>query len=141
MVGAIWMDAPCSLPGHGEHPGDGSGTAWRWFAIRLQFRDSSGAYLDGGNSYKLTIPANPRGTLLVICGLRPANPLDAAERGNALPQQEQQAQHRHGGERRWQHHLYFGPEAPEGLRPMGENGSRKGVVRHLPSLRPRPGVV
>ena len=117
-----------------ELPGVGSQYAF-------SSRDSSGATSMAATATNSPSPPTPGRTLLVICGLRPANPLDAAERGNALPHRNNKRNTDMVENADGSITLYFGPEAPEGLEANWVKTVPGRVVRHLPPLRPRPGVV
>ena len=92
-----------------ELPGVGSQYAF-------SSRDSSGSYLDGGNTYKLTIPANPpaeRFWSFVVYDPQTRSMLQSEEMPYPSKNNKRNTDMVENGDGSIT--LYFGPEAPEGL--------------------------
>ena len=130
-----FFQAQIESPGHvPARPGAGS---LYWLGVR----DGTGAYLDGGRTYKLIVPATRAGqAVLVHHRLRRREPQRDSDRpGQGGAALAVRAAGR-GGEKASS--LYFGPRAPAGKeRRVDQDDAGQGVVRLLPDLRAGGGRV
>ena len=106
----------------------------------LAHRDADGGYLNGGRSYRLTVPLPVPAALFwsVTC-------YDAQTRSEVVADQGQAALRSLfedlAADGASQVDLHFGPEQARRGRPVDPDRARPGLVLLLPHLRPQPGRV
>ena len=114
----------------------GAGSQYAWGD-----RDSSGAYLDGGTSYRLTLPPNvPAKNSWSVVVYDPQTQSELQTRQPCPSKNNQSgdlAQNPDGSI-----DLYFGPEAPRGTRiELDADSAQEGLVHSPSPLRTTRGVV